>query len=59
MEWVPIIGAYANVTSLVVLGAVLALGSGGLKGNPLAYVFWPVIALTACIVTVKRMWREG
>ena len=59
MEWVPIIVAYAAGTSLVVLGAVLAFGSGGLKSNPLAYVFWPVIAPTACIVTVKRMWREG
>lgn len=59
MEWGPIIGAYAMVTSLVVLGAVITWGTGDLKGNPLAYVFWPIIATTACVVTVKRMLREG
>lgn len=59
MDFGPIIVAYAMVTALVVMGAALAWGNGFLKGNPLAYVFWPIIALTACIVTVKRMWRDG
>lgn len=56
--WQIALTIYAVSTVFVVLGAGIAWCNGDLRGHPLAFVFWPIIALNAAIIHIWRMWRE-
>lgn len=54
----PFIAAYGAATVVVLVACVIGYATGELKTNPLAYVFWPLIAAMACAVKLRKMWRE-
>lgn len=49
--------AYAVFTFVVVFVAVLCKGGGDLEGNPMSYVFWPIIAISGAIKIAVGMWK--
>lgn len=59
MEWAAALVTYGIISATVTSFACVAWVNNDLKVNPLAYMFWPVISIIACIVSVRHMWREG
>lgn len=53
----PFIAAYGAATFVVVVAATTAYLLEEVEINPLAYVFWPLIAAMACAVKLREMWR--